>query len=324
MVELPQINLEQFAIDWQEKFGQDGEDSGKDDEVPPVPETPKTKTDELWLMDKHRLICGDSTNRADIDRLMGGKKADIVLTDPPYGMNLDTNFTKLSRAGGGHLHPKAISKQYRKVIGDDKSFDPTFLLDYFAYCPEVFLWGGDYYADKLPGLALGKSSFFVWDKKAGVEDAEFSLSEFELCWSKTHHARKILRYMWFGMCGLHFEVDSNKGRPIKRYHPNQKPTQLILWFLNKFTKKNNIVADVYLGSGSTLIASEKIGRICYGVEIEPLYCDVVLDRWANFTGKDPIREDGTKWSVLKTHAKSKRICRKNSKGSLGDHLETSG
>ncbi len=84
----------------------------------------------------------------------------------------------------------------------------------------------------------------------------------------------------------------------KRMHPTQKPIKLAEWFFDQWGKDTKLVADIYLGSGSTLIACEKTNRKCYGMEIDPIYCDVIIERWQKFTGKEAVREDGTSWSKL--------------------------
>ena len=103
------------------------------DEVPEAPEEPITKPGDLWILGNHRLLCGDSTNPQHVERLMDGQKADMVFTDPPYGMNLDTDYSKMGDGG----------KTHKAVIADDEQYNADFLLATFAYCKEIFLWGAD-------------------------------------------------------------------------------------------------------------------------------------------------------------------------------------
>jgi DNA modification methylase len=104
-------------------------------------------------------------------------------------------------------------------------------------------------------------------------------SMFELCWSRQRHRREIARVRWIGFHGI--ESEDTK----RRVHPTQKPAALAEFFFEKWGKKDDLVADLYLGSGSTLIACEKTGRRCFGMELDPKYCDVILARWEKFTGK---------------------------------------
>ena len=111
-----------------------------DDAVPEVPDDPVSKLGDLYILGENRLLCGDATKKEDVERLMDGQKADMVFTDPPYGMNLDAEgFDKMPTAKGTSHH------SYKNVIGDDVEFDPTFLFEYFNYCDEQFWWGADYY-----------------------------------------------------------------------------------------------------------------------------------------------------------------------------------
>ncbi len=220
-------------------------------------------------------MCGDSTDTEFIDKLMNGDKADMVFTDPPYGMNLDTDFSDMPSA------PGTTSKKYKSITGDNKDYDPSHVLNSFDYCEELFLWGADYYAERIQNKNEG--SWIVWDKrKEGGTDKLFG-SSFELCWSKTKHKRDIARIMWAGYFGM--GADDTK----KRIHPTQKPAILAEWFFEKWGVNKTLIVDLFLGSGSTLIACEKTERKCYGMEIDPHYCSVVIERWQNYTGKKAVK-----------------------------------
>lgn len=224
----------------------------------------------------HFLMCGDSTKREDVDKLMDGKKADMVFTDPPYGMDLDTDWTD-AVSSLQMYKDKGIKggKKYDKVIGDDIAYDPSFIFEYFT-CKEIFLWGGDYYYDKL----AKNGSWFVWDKRLEESADKMYGSTFELCWSKNKHKREIARVKWSGIFG------TEKQDVKSRVHPTQKPLELAVWFYKKFSKDNDIIVDLYGGSGSFLIATEQTNRICYMMELNPKYCDVIRKRYAKFVGKE--------------------------------------
>ena len=259
----------------------------EEDESPEVSsEPPVSKLGEIYQLGRHRVMCGDSTDKASVELLMNGVKADMVFTDPPYGMLLDTNYSgmhKSSEFGKG-------GKDYDQVIGDNDDFTPeliTTILDNYEYCKEIFMWGADYYRDYiLPG-----GSWIVWDKRGG--DTGMNLdkllgSSFELCWSLTSHKRDIARILWSGHHGM--QKDDTKSR----VHPTQKPVNLAVWFFDRWGKDAKIVADPYLGSGSTLIACEQTGRICYGMELDPKYVDVIRKRyWKFVNGSEEGWEDGT-------------------------------
>jgi 16S rRNA G966 N2-methylase RsmD len=219
------------------------DDEVVEDEVPEVTENPKSKLGEIYQLGRHIIMCGDSTKIEDVERLMDGKKADMVFTDPPYGMDLDV---KNSDNLGGKDGWKNKAKHYSKVIGDDTDYNPTHLFEMFPDVKEMFLWGFDYYAEFIPNRKEG--SVIVWDKRAGVEDMKLTFSEFELCWSKSKHLREVFRVTWSGLLGTEQEFDH------KRYHPTQKPIKLSRLFVDKFSKENELIVDLFLGSGSTIIA----------------------------------------------------------------------
>ena len=230
-------------------------------------------------------MCGDSTDPAVIDRLMDGARAEMVFTDPPYGMNLDTDFSDMKN----HLDfakEKGFTGGKKYEQGKVDEFHPEMIGTVFAIdADEMFLWGADYFAELLPNKNDG--SWIVWDKRANGNDdvAEDYSSDkmygscFELCWSKKKHKRDIARVKWAGVFGTEQEFDH------KRYHPTQKPIKLAEWFLNRYSKEGQNIVDLFGGSGSTLIACEQLNRKCYMCELDPHYCDVIIQRWENLTGQ---------------------------------------
>jgi DNA modification methylase len=240
------------------------EGNTEDDHIPEVKES-RVKLGDVWQLGKHRLMCGDSTKESDINKLMNGQKADMVFTDPPYGMNLDTDYSKMGNK----------SQKHNKVIGDNDDFTSkliTTIFENFGYCTEIFVFGIDYFAE----LIKEKGSWFVWDKYPTDKNDKRFGSAFELIYSKQKHKRKIYRIM---------SLNVGHYKREKITHPTQKPSDLICEILKEYSKKDNIVIDLYLGSGSTLIACEKTNRVCYGMELDTKYCDVIIERWEQFTGQ---------------------------------------
>ena len=287
--ELAEIDLSNFSFD----FGIEDEEEENEiveDEAPEVDEDaePITKLGDIWQLGRHRLMCGDSTDKATVELLMDGKKADMVFTDPPYGMNLDTDysgmknnldFAKSKNFTGG--------KKYEQGKVDD--FNPLMIDAVLSIdAKEMFLWGADYFAELLP--CKNDGSWIVWDKRAnGNDDIEEDYSSdkmygscFELCWSKNKHKRDIARVKWAGVFGTEQEFDH------KRYHPTQKPIKLAEWFLKRYSKDGHIIVDLFGGSGSTLIACEQLDRTCYMMELDEKYCDVIIKRWEKFTGEKAV------------------------------------
>jgi DNA modification methylase len=253
---------------------------GEIEELPPVvgdpdevPESAPAKTikGDVWLLGPHRLMCGDSTVPTDVERLMNGEKVDAIYTDPPYGMNLDTDYS--SMPGG---------KKHRPVLNDDQDFDASVFMEMFHDIEEQFWWGADYYRQT---IARG-GSWIVWDKHNGEGGGQYDDlfgSSFELCWSKKQHKRKIERYTW---ATSHGRTDADAGY----IHPTQKPVTLVSNMLEKYCPSASLILDLFGGSGTTLIAAHGLGRIAYLMELDERYCDIICKRWEQATGITPIHE----------------------------------
>jgi DNA modification methylase len=271
-------DLDSWGVDTTEHKPEDAE--VEEDEAPDVSaEPPVSKLGEIYQLGKHRVMCGDSTDKANVELLMNGDKADMVFTDPPYGMNLDTDFSGMKSK---MFKGKTGGADYTKVIGDNEQYDPTHLLD---LAPEVITWGADYYADKLPK----GGSWYVWDKRLDESADKMWGSGFELAWSKVPHKRDLVRVKWAGIFGM------EKSDTKTRVHPTQKPVELVAWFFERI--KGNNILDLFLGSGSTLIACEQTDRICYGMELDPKYVDVIRKRFVKYVYGEEALEDN-KWIDL--------------------------
>ena len=228
-----------------------------DDEIPEKVET-VCKTGDLWQLGEHRLLCGDATKQEDVERLMGGEKADMVLTGPPYGIGVN-KMTLGNRKG----HIYRGEEDWDKVT---PNLDFILALDVPA-----IIWGGNFF--KLPISRC----WLVWDKGTGDND----YGDCELAWTNRDGVIKKYNKSWVGANAKElFEYD--------RYHPTQKPMGLFQWCLSFFPNAN-LILDPFLGSGTTLIACEKLGRKCRMMEIDEHYCDVIIQRWQNYTGKEAVK-----------------------------------
>ena len=242
-----------------------------EDEVPEPPVDPITKAGDLWVLGDHRVLCGDSTKTEDVGRLMNGENADAVIADPPYGMMLDADYSKIKNAT--HIP----GRKHEKIIGDDIQFDPRPIFNMF-HSDEVLMFGADYYAAFLP-----QGSWLVWDKRVEERYDCIIGSAFELIWSKKKRKREIIRHEYSSWTSR--TEDTVNG--IKA-HPTMKPVKVIAALIVK--TEAALIVDPFLGSGTTLIAAEQLGRKCYGMEISPAYCDVIVQRWEKLTGNKATLE----------------------------------
>jgi len=183
-------------------------------------------------------------------------KVDLVLTDPPYGINYKHSASPNIKVKGRLTPPRLLGGN--GIVGDDEPFDPTFLLGY----PDVMLFGANHYTDLLP-ISHG---WIVWDKLDGVTPTSFG--DFDMIWHKNGTKNHLFRYLWRGICQA-----GEKGRKL---HPNQKPIALIGFLINLTDAK--VILDPFLGSGTTAYCAKKLNRKCIGIEIEEKYCEITSRR----------------------------------------------
>lgn len=262
-----------FGIDLPEESKEDEDKEIVEDEAPEVDEDaePIAKLGDIWQLGRHRLMCGDSTDKATVELLMDGKKADLLLTDPPYGIDYGG---LLKGKGDGHGGAdKNGWKSYDAPTWDKERPNENAFLLLLSLTENQIIWGGNYFADILPP----KMCWLVWDK--GQRD--FSLADGELAWTSIDKALRIKSYS---------RALANRENKV---HPTQKPIELLRWCIEDIAERNmervNTVLDLFGGSGSTLIACEQLDRTCYMMELDPKYCDVIIDRWQALTGERAVK-----------------------------------
>lgn len=229
----------------------------------PDPETVKTdiKPGDVITIGQHRLMCGDSTDEKQVATLLGGVTPDIVHNDPPYGMNAVT------KSG-------VLSKRYKTdIMGDD---DGTVAKDSFHVCQKLFprslqiWWGANYYSSALPDA----EGWIVWDKNNGQSDQ----TDCELAWT---NARTVVRQ---------FTKASEK---TNRLHPTQKPVALVSWIINRIHKADpQTIADLFGGSGVTMVTAHQIGATSYVMEYDPKFCQIIVDRMKRLDQSIKIERNG--------------------------------
>lgn len=270
---LADLNMDMSEFDFDIKIDDPTlEPNEKDDEVPEVDDSNELGIElgQVWKLGNHRLMCGDSTKKEDVEKLMDGQKPDMVYTDPPYGINEEGDRSK---RGGLCQGNKLKSFKDDSIEYAVKAYD---LCDSIEIKRQVW-WGANYYCHSIPQ----SNNWFVWDKRV-VEQNSDNQSDCELAWVKSKWSSvRIFRHVWKGMI-----KDSEHG--VRRIHPTQKPIALAIWSFDYF-KDVKSVLDLFLGSGSTLIACEKTDRQCFGMEIDPHYCNVIIKRWEDYTGKKAER-----------------------------------
>lgn len=227
---------------------------------------------DLFEIGEHRLLCGDSTDSDQVAKLMNGEKADMVFTDPPYGINV----VQGDSVGGGKL---AKVNSYSKIIGDDTTETAK---EFYQTCISLgmknfIIWGGNYFTDFLPSSMC----WIVWDK-----ENTGNFADVELAWTSFDKAAKLYKWQWNGM----IRKGDKNIEGTTRVHPTQKPVGMFGEIFNDFQFK--ICFDVFLGSGSTMVASHQLKRKCYGMELDPKYCDVIVKRMITLDPTLTIKRNG--------------------------------
>jgi len=258
------VQLAEWGLDvWENEDDKVTEGLIDDDEIPEVKES-IVKRGDIWQLGEHRVMCGDSTSSDDVAKLMNGEKAELLLTDPPYGIGIDGQKKSVAK------NPKHNRKEHEfRNWDNERPTKETFDL-IISYADKSLIWGGNYFSDLLPATR----GWIVWDKgQKGL-----TMSDGELAWTSENKSLRI--------------VVANRGELRGSLHPTQKPLSVILFCLEQMESK--FILDTFLGSGSTLIAAEKLNRKCYGMELDEKYCDVIINRWEQFTGLKATIINGTK------------------------------
>lgn len=243
----------------------------EEDEPPEVSsEPPVSQLGSIYQLGRHRVMCADSTVKENVEKLMDGNKADVAITDPPYGINIVQN----NSVGGRKL---AKVTKYSPIENDDGVEVAHKAIEIMKETTEnQIVFGGNYFADKLEP----KMCWVVWDK-----DNTGNFADCELAWTSYDKAAKLYKVTWNGMI--------REGESGQRVHPTQKPIKLFGYIIKDFDPQS--VQDLFLGSGSTLIACEQTDRTCFGMELDCKYLDVVRKRWAKYVYPDRWEEE---WEQL--------------------------
>jgi len=260
-------------------------------------ETPITQKGDLIILGNHRLLCGDSSKPKDVAKLIGKEKINLVFTDPPYNVDY---------YGGNRPIPKKArsksSRNWQRICSDNLSQEEyeawlnkilTNISQYLEEGSPLYIWNGHKQFgpmyEMLRKLSFHISCVITWAKESFAigygdynQQTEFCL----YCWREEGGAHK-----WYGPTNESTLWKINRDPTSAYSHPTQKPVSLAARALKNSSRRGNIVCDVFLGSGTTLIASQKLERKCYGIEIDPRYCDAIVKRYIALVGKDNISDD---------------------------------
>lgn len=260
--EISELEIEEIAPKYEEDA---------DGEVAEPPEEPKTKEGDVWILGKHRLMCGDSTSIDAVEKLLNGVKIDLVFTDPPYGVD----YQGINNDDRGGLYDLL-----------DQAFN-NYNLNMKAGA-SIYVFHSDKCADIFHDVFrkyFHFSSMMIWVKPALV-----------LSQSDYHSRHEPCMYGW-NKDGAHAWYSDRKQTTVWEYgkehikgHTTPKPTDMICYALENSSKAGHLICDLFGGSGSTLIACEKTNRKAYLMELDPKYCDVIINRWQTLTGKEATLE----------------------------------
>ena len=261
-----------------------------EDEVPPEPKEATSVLGDVWLLGKHKIICGDSTSIDVWQKLLGDIKPHLMVTDPPYGVEYDANWrNNVDRANGKKIGGRATGK----VLNDDKAdWKEVWSLFEGDVC---YIWHADRFshiiAQDIIDCDFRLRALIIWAKNNMVIGRGDYHSQHEPCWyavknKKTGHWQgdRKQKTLW--------KID----KPLKSEtgHSTQKPVECMQKPIENNSSIGQAVIDPFLGSGTTIIACEKTGRQGFGIELNPLYVDIIINRWQDFTGKKAIHEKTNK------------------------------
>ena len=277
------VQLAEWGLDvWENEDDKVTEGLIDDDEIPEVKES-KVKRGDIWQLGEHRVMCGDSTSSDDVAKLMNGEKADMVLTDPPYNISYKSGTWSKKR------------KQEMKEIKNDNLNE----IDFVEFLSSVFSLLHIYSKDTDKYIFNDWKCFHLF-REACIK-ADYKIKNL-IVWNKEYQTQALNKFAnaheFIIFLGdnkyplLDINVWNCKREFIKD-HPTPKPIPLLEKAISYSSNKKELVLDMFLGSGSTLIAAEKLKRKCYGMELDEKYCDVIIERWEQFTGLKAIK-NGTK------------------------------
>ena len=269
----------------------DGEAEGEDD-IPEAPVDPVSRPGDLWLLGKHRLLCGDATVVTDVERVLNGTQPLLMVTDPPYGVKYDPAWRNKTGA--------SATKRTGKVLNDDRA---DWREAWALFSGDVaYVWHGALHAttvaESLEAAGFNVRSQIIWAKDRLVLSRGDYHWQHEPCW---YAVKKTGKGHWAGdrKQTTLWQI-SGKDQDADTVHGTQKPVECMRRPILNNSSPGQAVYEPFMGSGTTLIAAETTGRVCYGIELNPTYVDVAVQRWQQFTRLDAVlAETGETFAALK-------------------------
>ena len=279
-----------FGFDFGEDISKNEQKEVTDDDFSPDEEVEsRCKRGQVWQLGAHRLMCGDSTNADDVDKLMNGEKADIAFMSPPYNAGFGANITKENGRS------KYLDSDDNMSSDDYRNFLQSVLNVVIMYCSYVF--------ENIQYLANNKNALItflaenvsvladiiIWDKErsqpAAAENVLNSEFEFVFCFSKKGN-RSIGTIPFHGTLKNIVHISNQRSTEFASIHNATMPIQVAGYFVENFAKDS--VIDLFGGTGTTLIACEQLDKKCFMMELSEKYCDVIIKRWEDFTGQEAV------------------------------------
>jgi DNA modification methylase len=292
------------------------------DDVPELPDAATTQPGDLWSLGRHRLLCGDSSRCEDVDRLLDGAPVHVVNTDPPYNVRVEPRSNNAIAAGLSSFptrmhhqaldlarHPRKAKRTSQKLRAKDRPLANDFVSEeafarllqaWFGNLARVllpgrsfYLWGGyancSNYPPVLKTVGLYFAQALIWVKEHPVLTRKDFMGNHEWCF---YGWREGAGHQFFGPANASDVWSVKKVNPQSMVHLTEKPVELASRALQYSSRQGEHVLDLFGGSGSTLIAAEQAGRRAFLIELDCLYCDLIVERWQRFTGQKALREQG--------------------------------
>jgi DNA modification methylase len=281
------------------------------DATPPLPDHPVSRLGDLWLCGQHRVLCADTTNPESVSRLLGDRKPFLMVTDPPYGIELDSEWRDRAGLNGcgaaeaSYMKHRTEGHSETKISGDTRA-DWSEAFELVPSLQIAYVWHASIFTREVLNGLLRIDFLYpqqiIWNKGRTVLTGTHYWYQHEPCW----YVRKK-NAPWFGKAGENSTIwDSPSPKFImggsdeeKFDHPTQKPVELMRRPILNHTKRGELVYEPFLGSGTTLAAAELTERVCLGIELDPKYVDVVVQRWQGLAGKQAVLEgDGRSFDEI--------------------------